>query len=81
MAVDPSVQRQGIGSAVLTEALVRLRSSGGMLLWAPARDNAVPFYERFGFALVEDSASTAAETGRPHHLILLQVKPLSLRAP
>jgi predicted N-acetyltransferase YhbS len=74
MAVDPSVQRQGIGSAVLTEGLRRLRSSGATLLWASARDNAVPFYERFGFAVVEDSASRLAGTGRAHHLILLQIQ-------
>lgn len=75
MAVDPSVQRQGIGSAVLAEALRRLRTSNATLLWASARDKAVPFYERFGFAVVEDSASTPIETGRPHHLILLQIQP------
>jgi predicted N-acetyltransferase YhbS len=74
MAVDPSVQRHGIGSAVLAEALRRLRSSDARLLWASARDNAVPFYERFGFAVAQDSASTPVETGRPHHLILLEIK-------
>jgi predicted N-acetyltransferase YhbS len=75
MAVEPSVQHQGLGSAVLTEALRRLRSSGVRLLWASARDNAVPFYERFGFAAVENSAFIPLETGRPHHLILLQIEP------
>ena len=75
MAVDPSVQRRGIGSAVLAEALARLRSSGTLLLWASARDTALPFYERFGFEVIEDSASTPVETGRPHHLIVLQIQP------
>ncbi|MGH7761429.1 MAG: GNAT family N-acetyltransferase [Candidatus Dormibacteraceae bacterium] len=65
MAVDPAHQRQGIGSALLDEALRRLRISGATILWASARDNAVPFYQRFGFLVVEDSASTPAETGRP----------------
>jgi GNAT superfamily N-acetyltransferase len=55
MAVDPSVQRQGVGTAVLAEALRRLRSSGATLLWASARDNAVPFYVRFGFTVLEVS--------------------------
>ena len=74
MAVDPSVQRRGIGSAVLTEALARLRSSGTILLWASARENAVPFYQRFGFEVIEDSASIPVETGRPHRLIVLQLQ-------
>src|SRR5258708_14236308 len=56
MAVDPSVQREGIGSSILNEALRRLQSMNAKLLWASARDNAVPFYERFGFEVVEDSA-------------------------
>jgi GNAT superfamily N-acetyltransferase len=55
MAVDPAVQRQGIGSAVLAEALRRLRSAGVTLLWASARDNAIPFYERFGFSVPRQS--------------------------
>ena len=74
MAVDPAHQRQGIGSAVLEEAMRRLCTSGATILWASARDNAVPFYQRFGFTVVEESASTPMETGRTHHLILLQLK-------
>jgi predicted N-acetyltransferase YhbS len=74
MAVDPSVQREGIGSSILSEALRRLQSIDAELLWASARDNAVPFYERFGFEVVEDSASVPASTGRPHHLILLEIQ-------
>jgi predicted N-acetyltransferase YhbS len=74
MAVDPLVQRKGVGSALLDEALLRLRQSGATLLWASARDDAVPFYGRFGFTVVENSASTPVATGRPHHLILLPIQ-------
>ncbi len=74
MAVDPSVQRQGIGSAILTEGLRRLRSLGAMLVWASARDNAVPFYERFGFAVVADSAFRSTTPGRHHQLIVLEIQ-------
>ena len=74
MAVEPSLQRRGIGSAVVAEALRRLESSGVALLWASARANAVPFYERFGFSVVEGSASTPIETGRPHHVIVLAIR-------
>jgi GNAT superfamily N-acetyltransferase len=50
MAVEPSLQRAGLGTLVLTEGIRRLQSSGVPLLWATARPEAVPFYQRFGFA-------------------------------
>ena len=71
MAVEPAVQRRGAGSAVMAEAIRRLRAAGAVLLWASARDAAVPFYERFGFTTIEGSESTPRETGRPHRLIEL----------
>lgn len=51
MAVEPSLQRSGLGTLVLTEAIQRLRASEVPLLWATARPEAVPFYQRFGFAV------------------------------
>src|SRR5207302_4126833 len=36
MAVDPMVQRRGAGSAVLAEALRRLKATDAVLLWANA---------------------------------------------
>ena len=53
MAVEPSLQRGGLGTLVLTEALQRLRASGVSLLWATARPEAVAFYQRFGFSVNE----------------------------
>jgi GNAT superfamily N-acetyltransferase len=55
MAVDPALQGRGVGSAVLAEALRRLRATGATLLWANARETALSFYTRFGFTVVEDS--------------------------
>ena len=45
LAVAPDRQRQGIGSALMTEALTRLRGSvrGAVLVGNPA------YYRRFGF--------------------------------
>ena len=51
MAVEPSLQRAGLGTLVLTEGLRRLRSAQVPLLWPTARPEAVPFYQRFGFAV------------------------------
>jgi GNAT superfamily N-acetyltransferase len=72
MAVEPALQRQGIGSAVMAEILRRLRITDAVLLWASARDTALPFYERFGFTSIEGSGTTG-QTGRPHHVIELDL--------
>jgi GNAT superfamily N-acetyltransferase len=74
MAVDPTAQGSGVGGAVLAEAIRRLRADGATLLWASARDTALPFYERFGFTIGEDSGFVPYETGRPYHIILLELE-------
>ena len=74
MAVEPTLQRQGIGSAVMSEILRRLRATDAVLLWANARDSAMPFSQRFGFETVPESAVTGPETGRPHHTIVLALR-------
>jgi len=71
MAVDPEAQREGIGTAVITEAIRRLKATGAVLLWANARDSALPFYEKFGFRTVPKSEYALPESARPHHLIEL----------
>jgi ribosomal protein S18 acetylase RimI-like enzyme len=76
MAVDPALQRQGIGSALMAEAFRRLEARDAVLLWAVARDSAVAFYERFGFRAVDQSTFVPASTGRPHRLILLDLEAL-----
>ena len=58
----------------MAEAIRRLRATDAVLLWANARDSALPFYERFGFAVVEGSGYTTGETGRPHHVIVLDLR-------
>jgi len=73
MAVEPSLQRSGAGSAVMAEAIRRLRATDAVLLWAHARDNAIPFYERFGFAVVQGSGGPVPRIGRPHHDIVLDL--------
>jgi predicted N-acetyltransferase YhbS len=73
MAVDPAVQRSGIGTAVMTEAIRRLRASDAVLVWANARDSALPLYEQFGFRTVPKSEYALPESSRPHHLIELDL--------
>jgi GNAT superfamily N-acetyltransferase len=71
MAVPPALQGRGIGSAVMDEAIRRLKATDAVILWANARDSALRFYERFGFAAAPASGYTPPETGRPHSLIEL----------
>jgi predicted N-acetyltransferase YhbS len=73
MAVEPVVQRRGIGSAVMTDAIRRLKGTNAILLWASARDIVLPFYGRFGFTTIEGSGFTPPQTGRPHHIIELDL--------
>ena len=73
MAVDPEFQREGIGTAVMSEAIRRLRESDALLVWANARDSALPFYEKFGFRTVPGSEFAAPQRSRPHHLIRLDL--------
>jgi GNAT superfamily N-acetyltransferase len=48
MGVLPEWQRRGIGSQLLAEVVSEARSQGAGLVWADARETAVPFYERAG---------------------------------
>jgi len=48
-AVEPSVQNQGIGSAVLQYITNFTINEGGTALWCNARLSAIPFYLRHDF--------------------------------
>jgi GNAT superfamily N-acetyltransferase len=56
MAVDPSLQRRGVGRVLLeaVEAFVRSPASPTRLLWCNARTPAVPFYGTHGWQVVSD---------------------------
>jgi GNAT superfamily N-acetyltransferase len=64
MAVDPRVQGTGVGRRLLAEAEDRLRAAGAPGLWANARDAAIGFYERAGWAVVGAGYELV---GLPHH--------------
>lgn len=50
LAVDPSVQNQGIGSALLDHITAFTKNEGGTKLWCNARLSAIPFYLKHGFS-------------------------------
>jgi predicted GNAT family N-acyltransferase len=49
MATDEGRRGEGIGAAVLREALRHVRAEGGSLVWCNARTGALRFYAREGF--------------------------------
>lgn len=65
VAVDPAWERLGIGTALVRCALDAARSHGMSHVWLNARVTALPFYERFGFAVTSDVFRTP-RTFLPH---------------
>ena len=54
MATDPHVRGIGAGRALVAEGLVQISRAGADLVWCDAREAAVGFYERIGFAVVSE---------------------------
>lgn len=50
MATEPDRRGQGLAGQVLEAAAGYAGAHGAELLWCSARDRAVPFYARHGFA-------------------------------
>jgi len=69
MAVDPTWQGRGVGRRLLEHAMDRLRAQGYTVLWANARDTAIPFYERLGLEVVGEGFLTE-DTRLPHHVVV-----------
>jgi ribosomal protein S18 acetylase RimI-like enzyme len=55
VAIEPCVQRQGIGSALLTAFCVHMDAYGAVAYLETDRPANVRFYERFGFAIVAEA--------------------------
>ena len=73
MATDPAFQFQGLGEAVIRDAISRLRTAGADLVWANARDTAVDFYLRIGFIAVPGSGHMNEEIHLPHTVVTLDL--------
>lgn len=70
MAVDPARQGQGLGAALVEEALRRLAAEGVELCWANARLSALDFYERLGFT---PEGEVFESLGQPHRVVVRRV--------
>lgn len=49
-ATDPAWQGRGVGTALLRHVIAQAQAQGASQLWCDARQNTLPFYQRFGLA-------------------------------
>ncbi|MGH9132986.1 MAG: GNAT family N-acetyltransferase [Ilumatobacteraceae bacterium] len=71
MATAPQLQGQGIGGLLVETGVERMFGDGCELVWARARDSALAFYARHGFA-PRGRGYVDVVTGIPHHDIVRQ---------
>jgi GNAT superfamily N-acetyltransferase len=72
MAVAKHLQSKGLGRILLDAGISRAKSLDSTYVWARARDNALYFYERNGFATVGDQFIDEA-SGLGHHLVMIEM--------
>ncbi len=72
MGVLPAWQRRGIGSQLLADVVSEARSQGAGIVWADARETAVPFYQHAG-AVVSGPLVKDEVTGLPDRRVILAV--------
>lgn len=82
LAVDRSLQGQGLGGALLLDALITIaaaaRTVGGRLVVVDAvNEAAVPFYERHGFIRIGDSLRLYQKISRIQAFLLHEGETLS----
>lgn len=65
LAVEPLMQGQGIGSALVRACETRAAEQGCEMLWLNARDTAIAFYTRLGYESV-GAEFVSHLTGIPH---------------
>jgi len=73
MAVAKNLQSKGLGRILLQAGIDRAKLLDSTYIWARARDNALYFYERNGFATIGDQFIDDA-SGLGHHLVMLKNK-------
>lgn len=71
MAVEPHLQRQGLGARLLDAVVVEARARDAEALWAVGRDTALGFYACHGWS-VEGEGYLAADD-LPHHTVVLDL--------
>ena len=69
MATLHEYQGRRVGAALIDAGMARAGANGARLVWANARDAALAFYVREGFA-VEGDGFVDATTQLPHHVVV-----------
>lgn len=69
MATADGLRGTGLGGMLLRAGCTRARAGGAVLVWANARDAALPFYLRHGFQVLGDGFVEPV-TGLPHHVVV-----------
>lgn len=69
MAVEPSEQGTGVGTALMNEVVAGARARGSRLLWANGRDSALEFYTGLGFEVVGEGFNDTT-SHLPHHVVI-----------
>jgi predicted GNAT family N-acyltransferase len=72
MATVAAHRGQGLGAQLLEAGIDRCRADGAALVWARARDTAMAFYARHGFATV-GRGYVDLTTGLPHHDVIREI--------
>lgn len=72
MAVDDRLQGSGHGRALVNAGIELARERGAHIVWARARDTAIGFYEKCGFAVVGDGFIDGP-TAMAHHVVVRDV--------
>lgn len=73
MAVIDDAQNLGVGRALIDAGVAHARGVSARYVWAKARDSALYFYERCGFATVGEQFIEPA-SGVPHHLVVRELQ-------
>ena len=69
MAVADELQGAGLGALLIEAGLALANERGAVITWARARDSALGFYERLGFASTGDGFIDGP-TAMPHHIVV-----------
>lgn len=72
MAVDTSLQSRGYGAALIRAGIALAQENNAHVVWARARDSALPFYEKCGFECAGDGFIDEP-TGMPHHIVVREI--------
>lgn len=72
MAVDSSLQSRGYGASLISAGVALAQQHDARVVWARARDSALPFYEKCGFICAGDGFIDEP-TGMPHHIVVRDI--------